>query len=78
MASDDYHEALLARIQEMQQEILQLSHREAVSFAYLMSQDVPEEGARMLVAELLLDYWKRERRTRKAGSTLPSAHRLQT
>jgi hypothetical protein len=61
MASDEYHEALLSRVHEMQQEIRTLTNREAVSFAYLMSQDISEEGARMLVAELLLDYWSRTR-----------------
>lgn len=61
MASDVYHEAVLERVHEMQREILTLSHREAHSYAYLMSRDIPEEAARMLVAEMLLDYWSRSR-----------------
>lgn len=56
MASDEYHEAILERIRAMQQEIAGLSHREAMSFAYLVSREIPEEAARMLVAEMLLDY----------------------
>ncbi len=61
MASDEYHEAVLLRVQEMQREILTLPHREAVSYAYLMSREIPEEATRMLVAEMLLDYWSRSR-----------------
>ncbi len=61
MATDDYHEAILQRLQEMQGEIVMLSHREAMSFAYLMSQEIPEEAARMFVAEMLIDYWSRTR-----------------
>jgi hypothetical protein len=64
MASDEYHEALLHRVQEMQEEIRELSHREAVSYAYLMSRDMPEEAVRMLIAEMLLDYWSRARKPR--------------
>ncbi len=67
MASDEYHEAVLQRVQEMQREILTLPHREAVSYAYLMSREIPEEATRMLVAEMLLDYWSRSR-----ASTLSS------
>jgi hypothetical protein len=61
VASDEYHEAVLERVHEMQREILSLSPREAQSYAYLMSRDIPEEAARMLVAEMLLDYWSRNR-----------------
>jgi hypothetical protein len=61
MASDEYHEALLARVQDLQREIESLPQREALSYAYLISQDIPEEAARMLVAELLLDHWSRTR-----------------
>jgi hypothetical protein len=61
MTSDEYHEALLARIRAMQTEIAGLTHREALSYAYLISRDMPEEAARMLVAELLLDFWARAR-----------------
>lgn len=64
MASDEYHEAMLQRVQEIQGEILGLSHREAVSYAYLMSRDMPEEATRMLIAEMLLDYWSRTRKPR--------------
>ena len=59
MATDEYHEALLERIHELQHEIVELSHREAQSFVYLVSREMPEEAVRMLVAELLLDYWAR-------------------
>ena len=59
MAADEYHEALLERVRVLQREILNLSHREALSYAYLISREMPEEAARMLVAELLLDYWAR-------------------
>lgn len=61
MASDEYHEALLERLQQLQREILELSPREAMSFAYLVSRELPEEGARMMVAEMLLDYRARTR-----------------
>lgn len=60
MASDEYHEAILERIHVLQREIRCLSQRDALSFAYLISRDIPEEAARMLVAELLLDYWTRQ------------------
>ena len=59
MAHDDYHEAILERIHAIQQEISGLSHREALSYAYLISREIPEEAARMLIAEMLLDYWAR-------------------
>ena len=59
MAADEYHEALLERIRSLQREVLGLSQREALSYAYLVSREMPEEGARMLVAEMLLDYWAR-------------------
>ena len=62
MATDEYHEALLERVHRLQEEIVELSQRDALSYAYLISQEMPEEGARMLVAELLLDYWARNRR----------------
>lgn len=56
MARDEYYEALLERLHQLQEEIALLSYREAVSFAYLISREVPEEAARMLIAEMLLDY----------------------
>ncbi|GAC1404193.1 MAG: hypothetical protein NVSMB52_18020 [Chloroflexota bacterium] len=59
MASDEYHEALLSCIHELEHEIAELPHREALSYAYLVSQEIPEEAARMLVAEMLLNHWKR-------------------
>ena len=59
MTRDEYHEALLERVHDLQREIVRLSQREALSFAYLVSREMPEEAARMLVAELLLDHWKR-------------------
>lgn len=62
MAADEYHEAILDRIHRMQREIAALGQREALSYAYLVSREIPEEAARMLIAELLLDYWARERR----------------
>ena len=62
MAWDDYHEAILQRIRTMQEEISDLSQRDALSYAYLVSQEIPEEAARMLVAEMLLDYWARNGR----------------
>ena len=65
MASDEYHEALLERVQTLQREIVHLSQREARSDAYLISRELPEEGARMLVAEMLLDYWARCRQATK-------------
>jgi len=63
MAADEYHEAILERIHDLQREIARLGQREALSFAYLVSREMPEEAARMLIADLLLDYWARERRT---------------
>jgi hypothetical protein len=72
MATDEYHEALLARVTDLQAEMRTLSHREAVSFAYLMSRELPEEALRMLLAELLLDYWTRTRRPAKIGSGEPA------
>jgi hypothetical protein len=61
MTSDEFHEAILQRIRVLQREIVDLTQREALSYAYLVSREMPEEAARMLVAELLLDYWSRER-----------------
>ena len=63
MDTDEYHEALLARLHELQAEIRPLSQREAWSFAYLVSREMPEEAARMLVAEVLMEYWSRVRQT---------------
>lgn len=62
MAWDEYHEAILERIHALQREIADLSPRDAMSFAYLVSREIPEEAARMLVAEMLIDHWKRARR----------------
>jgi hypothetical protein len=62
MATDEYHEALLERIHALQLEIAGLSQREALSYAYLISHEITEEGARMLVAEMLMDYWSRAHR----------------
>lgn len=62
MSSDEYHEAILQRLYELQGEIAQLSQREALSYAYLVSREMPEEAARMLVAEMLMDYWRRSAR----------------
>ncbi|MBV9279607.1 MAG: hypothetical protein JOZ41_05960 [Chloroflexi bacterium] len=59
MPSDEYHEALLERLQILQREIVALSQREALSYAYLVSREMPEEAVRMLVAEMLLDHWSR-------------------
>ncbi len=59
MAADEYHEALLERIHSLQREIVGLSQREALSYAYLISREITEDGARMLVAEMLLDYRRR-------------------
>jgi len=59
MASDEYHEAILERLHALQREIASLTQREALSLAYLVSREMPEEAARMLVAEMLLDYWTR-------------------
>lgn len=57
MATDEYHEALLERVHDLQRDIAALTQRDAVNFAYLMSREMPEDAARMLVAELLLDHW---------------------
>lgn len=59
MATDDYHEALLERVHDLQREIASLTQRDALNFAYFISREMPEEAARMLVAELLLDHWAR-------------------
>jgi hypothetical protein len=67
MASDEYHEAMLERIHQMQGEIADLSQRDAHSFAYFVSQEISDEGARMLVAELLMDFWARNRTRRKVS-----------
>lgn len=61
MARDEYHEALLERVHDLQREIGGMNQREALSFAYVVSREMPEEAARMLVAELLIDYWERFR-----------------
>jgi hypothetical protein len=68
MSCDEYHEALLARVREIQRTISGMSQREALDFAYRVSRDLPEEGARMLVAELLMDFW---RRTAAMGARAP-------
>lgn len=70
MAHDEYHEALLERVRALQDEIAGLCQREAYSYAYLISQEIPEEGARMLVAEMLLDYWARAKRRARMADTL--------
>jgi hypothetical protein len=68
MASDEYHEAILERVHLIQREIRGLSQRDALSYAYLLSREMPEEAVRMLVAELLMDDWSRSRPTRlRAG-----------
>jgi hypothetical protein len=67
MSSDEYHEAILQRLHELQGEIAELSQREALSYAYLVSREMPEEAARMLIAEMLMDFWHRMSRT--ASST---------
>ncbi len=59
MAADEYHEAILTRLNEIQREIAGLTQREALSYAYVISREMPEEAARMLIAEMLLDCWKR-------------------
>ncbi len=59
MAADEYHEAILTRVHEIQREIVGLTQREALSYAYVISREMPEEAARMLIAEMLLDCWKR-------------------
>lgn len=63
MSSDEYHEAILQRLHELQGEIAGLSQREALSYAYLVSREMPEEAARMLIAEMLMDFWHRMSRT---------------
>lgn len=63
MAADEYHEAILERIHVLQREIGALSQRDAWSYAYLVSQEMPEEAARMLVAEMLMDYWARGKKS---------------
>jgi hypothetical protein len=68
MASDEYHEAILERLHDLQGEIAQLSQREALSFAYLISREMPEEAARMLVAEMLMDHWQRTRRPKHTSA----------
>lgn len=65
--SDEYHEAILERLRELEAEIAELSQREALSYAYLVSREMPEEAARMLVAEMLMDYWHRA--VRKTSSS---------
>lgn len=62
MARDEYHEAILERIHALQEEIRGMSQRQAHDFAFVMSREMPEEAVRMLVADLLLDYWKRMHR----------------
>jgi hypothetical protein len=62
MSSDEYHEAILQRLHELQGEIADLSQREALSYAYLVSREMPEEAARMLIVEMLMDYWRRSAR----------------
>ncbi len=59
MAADEYHEALLERVHDLQRQIAGLTQRDAINFAYWVSQEMPEDAARMLVAELLMDHWKR-------------------
>jgi hypothetical protein len=59
MAADEYYEALLERVHDLQREVAGMSQREVLSFAHDLSREMPEEAARMLVAELLLDYWER-------------------
>ncbi len=67
MSGDEYHEAILQRLHELEGEIAELSQREALSYAYLVSREMPEEAARMLVAEMLMDCWRRS--IRKTSST---------
>jgi hypothetical protein len=67
MATDEYHEALLDRIHVLQREIVDLTQRDAHDLAYVVSQEIPEEAARMLVAEMLLDYWARSRNGMTSG-----------
>jgi hypothetical protein len=65
MASDEYHEAILDRLHDLQREIATLTHREALSYAYLLSREMPEEAARMLVVEMLMDHWERHQVSRR-------------
>jgi hypothetical protein len=65
--SDEYHEAILQRLHELQAEVAELSQREALNYVYAVSREMPEEAARMLVAEMLMDYWHRA--VRKTSST---------
>jgi hypothetical protein len=67
MARDEYHEALLERIHVLQGEIAGLNQRDAHALAYVVSQEMPEEAARMLVAEMLLDFWARSRQVTTPG-----------
>jgi hypothetical protein len=57
MATDEYHEALLERVHDLQREVAGLTQRDALNFAYFISREMPEDAARVLVAELLLDHW---------------------
>lgn len=59
MAADEYHEAILERIHALQREIATLSQREALSYAYLISREITEDAARILIAEMLMEYWAR-------------------
>jgi hypothetical protein len=59
VSSDEYHEAILERLHDLQHEIAGLSQREALNLAYVVSREMPEEAARMLVAEMLMDHWER-------------------
>lgn len=68
MAADEYHEALLDRVRLLQMEIRGLSQRDALSYAFDVSREMPEEAARMCVAEMLLDYWKRTKDRSVSGS----------
>jgi hypothetical protein len=67
MAADEYHEALLDRIHVLQREIVDLTQRDAHDLAFVVSREIPEEAARMLVAEMLLDYWARAQRVTPSG-----------
>jgi len=67
MAADEYHEAILTRVHEIQREIAGLTQREALNYAYVVSREMPEEAARMLIAEMLLDSWKRTLRAPGSG-----------
>lgn len=61
MARDEYYEAILERIHALQEEIRNMDQRQAHDFAFTVSREMPEEAARMLAADLLLDYWRRTR-----------------